>query len=475
MPKRINSFLGFIFCLALFSFISCANGETEGYAAGKSEKKAEKASAAEDAEKAYVFGFPIVLMHINERVMTNNTESFDNVPLNRFRHGGFSDMKNSERVFADPDFFTSTARLALGKEPLVLELPDTGGRYAFFTVIDAWTSVTASVGTRTAGMQKQTYLITSPEWEGEVPQGMRHIKSATNMAKIEGKIRINGMEDGKKKVSAVQKKIKLAPLSRYYDENYKLPEKTYDRKIDMSDPLEQIFNMDISGYFNLLNALLADNPAYPSDKDFLESVKYLKIAPGEEFDLEIFDGRQREMLKKIPEKVKLHFEQRYGQMRACADWTVFPSGAMFPETDYEKRAFNVYAGFDIFLPEDIIRMRKFSDSDNEILDGRNKYVLHFDKESLPEAGAFWSLAAYDSRGLLCGNPANGYSLGSVKKPKANGDGSVDIYIQRPSPGKTKESNWLPAPADEFSLVLSVCRPEEKILEGRWKAPPVRKR
>lgn len=475
MSKRINSFLGFIFCLALFSFISCANDETKYYAAGKSEKRAEKASAAEDAEKVYIFGFPIVFMHINERVMTNNTESFDNMPLNSFRHGGVPDIKKRAQAFADPDFFTSTARLALGKEPLVLELPDTGGRYAFFTVTDAWTSVTASVGTRTAGMQKQTYLITSADWEGEVPQGMKHIKSATNMAEIEGKIRISGMEDGKKKVSAMQKKIKLVPLSRYYDENYKLPEKTYDRKIDMSDPLEQIFNMDISGYFNLLNALLADNPAYPSDKDFLESVKYLKIAPGEEFDLEIFDGRQREMLKKIPEKVKLHFEQRYGQMRACADWTVFSSGAMFPETDYEKRAFNVYAGFDIFLPEDIIRMRKFSDSDNEILDGRNKYVLHFDKESLPEASAFWSLAAYDSRGLLCGNPANGYSLGSVKKPKANGDGSVDIYIQHLSPGKTKESNWLRAPAGDFSLVLSVCRPEEKILEGRWKAPPVLKR
>lgn len=59
MSKRINSFLGFIFCLALFSFISCANDETKYYAAGKSEKRAEKASAAEDAEKVYIFGFPI--------------------------------------------------------------------------------------------------------------------------------------------------------------------------------------------------------------------------------------------------------------------------------------------------------------------------------------------------------------------------------------------------------------------------------
>jgi len=54
---------------------------------------------------------------------------------------------------------------------------------------------------------------------------------------------------------------------------------------------------------------------------------------------------------------------------------------------------------------------------------------------------------------------------------------VDLYLQKDSPGKDKESNWLPAPEGRFIPMLRLYWPKEKppsILDGTWAAPPVKK-
>jgi hypothetical protein len=61
--------------------------------------------------------------------------------------------------------------------------------------------------------------------------------------------------------------------------------------------------------------------------------------------------------------------------------------------------------------------------------------------------------------------------------KTNADGSTDLYIQNQSPGADKESNWLPAPAGKFILMLRLYWPNENdpsIIDGSWKIPPVKK-
>ena len=75
------------------------------------------------------------------------------------------------------------------------------------------------------------------------------------------------------------------------------------------------------------------------------------------------------------------------------------------------------------------------------------------------------------------NPINRYSISPRQNPKSNPDGSVDLYIQKDSPGADKESNWLPAPAGKFILMLRTYWPEEtapSILDGTWTIPPVKK-
>ena len=66
-----------------------------------------------------------------------------------------------------------------------------------------------------------------------------------------------------------------------------------------------------------------------------------------------------------------------------------------------------------------------------------------------------------------------YALGTKNKTlKYNPDGSLTIYLGTKSPGKEKESNWLPAPDEEFSIWLRTYWPDQAVLDGKWQPPAI---
>jgi hypothetical protein len=106
---------------------------------------------------------------------------------------------------------------------------------------------------------------------------------------------------------------------------------------------------------------------------------------------------------------------------------------------------------------------------------KNGLTWRFEKGKLPPADAFWSLTMYNTEFFFGPNPINRYDLGQRDHLAANPDGSVEIYLQAASPGKDRESNWLPAPKGKFSLVMRLYAPRQtppSILNGSWTPPPV---
>ena len=99
-------------------------------------------------------------------------------------------------------------------------------------------------------------------------------------------------------------------------------------------------------------------------------------------------------------------------------------------------------------------------------------MLHFPKAQTPPAHGFWSLTMYNAEHFLVANPLNRYELNSRSKFRYNRDGSLDLYLQKDSPGQDNESNWLPAAAGEFELMLRFYWPKESVLKGTWKPPAV---
>jgi hypothetical protein len=115
-----------------------------------------------------------------------------------------------------------------------------------------------------------------------------------------------------------------------------------------------------------------------------------------------------------------------------------------------------------------------TDQQGKVLNGSNRYSMHFPPGGLPEVKAFWSLTLYDETHNFVDNPLNRYSLGDrSRQMKKDADGGLTLYIQAESPGGDKEGNWLPAPVGKpFSLTLRTYIPGKAIVDQTWPPPPL---
>jgi hypothetical protein len=123
------------------------------------------------------------------------------------------------------------------------------------------------------------------------------------------------------------------------------------------------------------------------------------------------------------------------------------------------------------LPQEALYWWTNSDGAGHTLSGVHDYLMHFPPGGLPPNHAFWSITMGDARNHFVANPINRYSVSDRTGLAQNPDGSVDIYIQKAAP-PGHESNWLPAPSEDFILWLRVYIPGEAILQGKYMVPPV---
>lgn len=150
----------------------------------------------------------------------------DNVNMRAFPDASFKDV-----VRATVDTLYSSAFLDLSKEPMVLSVPDTKGRYYLMPMLDAWTNIFASPGKRTTGTKAGHFAVTGPGWTGELPKGVQELKSPTNMVWIIGRTQTDGPKDYPA-VHAIQDGYKLTPLSAF-GKPYKAPEGLIDPSVHM--------------------------------------------------------------------------------------------------------------------------------------------------------------------------------------------------------------------------------------------------
>jgi hypothetical protein len=125
----------------------------------------------------------------------------------------------------------------------------------------------------------------------------------------------------------------------------------------------------------------------------------------------------------------------------------------------------------INIPQEAMYWTTKVDGAGQKLSGAHNYLMHFAAGQLPPNNAFWSLTMGNTKNQFVTNPLNRYSVSDRSGLAQNPDSSVDIYIQNAAPAG-HESNWLPAPSDNFILWLRIYLPDQTVLNGTYKVPPV---
>jgi len=430
------------------------------------------------ATDAYIFGYPLVTMEMTRRVVTNVSKpEGTRAPMGQLiKLRQYPDASYRDVTAPNADTLYTTAFFDVGNEPWILSIPEMKERYFLFPLIDGWTDVFQVPGKRTTGTGAQTYAITGPGWKGTLPAGLKEYKSPTDIVWLLGRIYCTGTPDDYDAVHELQDQCKLVPLSSY-GKPYTPPEGKVDPSIDMKTAVrDQVNRLSAEEYFGLLARLMKNNPPAPADTPELARFAKIGLVPGKDFDT---SKLQADFLKRIPQ---VGFDRIMAQFKLNKDlrdsngW-MFTTKTGLYGTDYLMRAFITAIGLGANRPQDAIYPTSQKDADGRAYDGSNKYVMHFPKGQLPPATGFWSVTMYDAGYFFVKNPINRYSISTRQNLKFNPDGSTDLYIQRDSPGVALESNWLPAPAGKFILMLRMYWPNEEspsILNGSWAIPPVKR-
>lgn len=433
------------------------------------------------AEDAYIYGYSLISVEMTRKVMTNvEKPSVKHAPMGQFANlreyptAAFRDV-----TAPNADTLYSNAFIDVSKGPWVISWPDMGDRYYVWEFYDAWVPVIFDPGSRTTGQKAQTYVITGPGWNGELPKGVKEVKSPTATVWILARTYSTGTPEDYKKVWALQDQYKLYPLSAWGKE-YVPPPGKVDPKVDMKTAVrDQVNALDAEQYFGWMAKLMKDNPPAPEDGPIVARMAKIGILPGQDFDLGKLDPAVAEAIEEAPkaawEKIVAYTKDsgviKYG-------WLVNLKVGHYG-TDYMARAWLSAFGIPANAPKDAVYPVGQTDADGDPLDAsKHNYVIRFKSEKdLPPANGFWSLTMYDDQYFFISNPLNRYTLSERNNLKKNSDGSIEMYLQKDNPGPDHESNWLPAPDGKFIPMFRLYWPKENppsVLDGTWWPPVVEK-
>lgn len=426
------------------------------------------------AEEAYIYGYPLVDSYrIQYAYFVDKNDASYKAPWN--------EIANIPRVYTPADTAVQTpnsdtpyswAGMDLRTEPMVISVPGIEkNRYYSIQFIDAYTFNFAYAGSRTTGNDAGSFLIAGPNWKGDKPAGIKEvIRSETDFILAVFRTQLFNPAD-LDNVMKIQEQYKLQPLSAFLDK----PAPTSAPAVDWMKPLTQDEEKTSLEFFNALNFVLQYCPTVPSEVDLMKRFAKIGVGGGMSFD----PAKLSPEIKSAIEAGRADAYEAFAGQVKLMDSGKLTSGQVFGSREYLQNNYlyrwvatiGIYGNTKQEAMYPIYRV----DAQGKPLSGANRYTLHFNKGEYPPVKAFWSLTMYNlPESLLVANPINRYLINSPMLPdmKTDADGGLTLYIQNESPGKDKESNWLPAPKGAFAMYMRLYWPGPAALDGSWKQPPL---
>ena len=480
---RIGALCGIV---AVALLAGCDKKADPVAAAVQADKKAGVAapSIAETkaiAEEAFIYGLPIVMNYavMQEFVVDKNSGQYK---------APFNTISNEARVFTYKDTAVVTPNsdtpysmlwLDLRAEPMVISVPAVDkARYYSVQLTDGNAYNYGYIGSRATGVEAGDYLVAGPDWKGDAPAGIKKVfQSTTPFALSIFRTQLFNADD-MPNVVKVQAGYQAQPLSSFL----KQPAPPAAPKVDFVPATTAGIKANFYAY---LDAALQFVPVTPEDKAIRAKLATIGIGSGKTFEFKDLSLEHKAAvllaMKEGDDKVDKYLATGMKEINGWKVGSLFGDRAFY-KGDWLMRAAAAKGG--IYGNDAVEAMYPMSrtDATGETLDGsKHNYTLTFPAGQLPPVNAFWSVTMYDGKSqLLIENPINRYLINSPMLPrmKKNADGSLTLYIQKDSPGKAKEANWLPAPNDTIYLVMRLYWPKDtapSILpagQGTWQPPGI---
>jgi len=382
-------------------------------------------------------------------------------------------------VSPDQHFITCTNQdvvygagyMELDKEPIVFQVPDFGDRFWVYAHYDARTDEFSEIG-KQYGTKPGFYLMVGPGWKGPTPSGITAVvRSSTSLAFSVPRIFMDDTAEDHKAIEPLISQVVFYPLSEF---DGKMKTKDWSKLPHVPAPPSKGETKWVNPetFFDELPAVMKSVPPLPGEEALYQWISSVLDAAAK--DPAIMKTLQETAVASEREMIAPFLQWRYNGRSAGNGWNSPVNNARWG-TDYLNRTGTAKSNMFDNLPEETKYIYRDDDSRGEQLDGHNLYTVTFAKGETPPVRGFWSLTLYNDMHLFNPNPLGRYSLGTKNKNlKYNGDGSLTLYAGSKSPGKDKESNWLPAPSGTFSLYIRCYWPEPAVLDGTWQPPQVEK-
>jgi hypothetical protein len=433
------------------------------------------------AEEAFIYGLPLVMNYavMYEYAVDTKSSQFK-APFNQINNmHRVATYEDTAIITPNSDTPYSLGFLDLRAEPIVLSVPAVPKpRYYSVQLTDGNTYNYGYIGSRATGTESGDYLVVGPGWKGEPPAGIKKVfPSTTPFTIVIYRTQLFSPKD-MPNVEKVQAGYRVQPLSAFL----KQPAPPPAPKIDFVPATTEGIKKN---YYEYLDAALQFVPTTPEDKDVRARLASIGIGPGKTFEFKDLSlehkGAVLLAMKEGDEKVDKFLA---GGVKNVNGWNIgsFFGDRTYYKGDWLKRAGAAKGGLYGNDAAEATYPYTRTDAKGETLDtSKHNYTLTFPAGQLPPVNSFWSVTMYDGKSqLLIKNPINRYLINSpmLSSMKKNADGSLTLYIQKDSPGKAKEANWLPAPNDTVYLVMRLYWPKDtppSILppgEGTWKPPGI---
>jgi hypothetical protein len=433
------------------------------------------------AEEGFIYGLPLVMNYavMQEYVVDKNSGQYK---------APFNTIANEARVFTYKDTAVVTPNsdtpysllwLDLRAEPIVLSVPAVEKeRYYSVQLTDGNTYNYGYIGSRSTGNDAGDYLIVGPDWKGETPAGIKKVfQSTTPFALSIFRTQLLNPDD-MPNVVKVQSGYKTQPLSAFLKQPAPATAPTINFMPANTAGIKENF-------YQYLDAALEYVPVTDADKAIREKLARIGIGPGKTFAFKDLSLEHKAAvllaMKEGDNKVDAFLASGMKNINGWKVGSLFGDSAFY-NGNWLLRAAAAKGGIYGNNAVEAVYPMAHVDDKGEKLDGsKHNYTLTFAAGEFPPVNAFWSVTMYDGKTqLLIENPINRYLINSPMLPnlKKNADGSLTLYIQKDSPGKDKEANWLPAPNGEIYLVMRLYWPKTEapsILpagEGTWQPPAV---